>query len=64
MMHGQKNIRFIREVTTTLMIMAKRTVRSEMMKETKEGIMIMGITKMGVMSGIRIITRIMKFCLC
>ena len=63
-MHGQKNIRFIREVTTTLMIMAKRTVRSEMMKETKEGIMIMGITNMSVMSGIRIITRIMKFCLC
>ena len=49
---------------TTLMIMAKRIVRSEMMTKTKEGIIVMGITKMGVMSRIRIITRIMKFCLC
>jgi hypothetical protein len=46
------------------MIMAKRTVRSEMMTNTEKGIIIMRMTKTGVMTRIRIIIRIMKFCLC
>jgi hypothetical protein len=46
------------------MIMAERRVRSKMMTKTKEGIIIMRITKMGVMSRIRIIRKITKFCLC